>query len=216
MSDAAEVLGAIYDSLSKVGGGAELVDAVFGLHVSERVHCGACGRDTHATSYTQSFYNAHATALRLQVRWTSPLSTLNCLIKRGGAMHSAVQRAARLQISELQRAGACCCVAHWWSPNLCRAHLEMVSACSLTCCLWRGCACLASFCLNHGQRHTCTFLSRLQCCANILRERLKDPISKPCAWQTVASFCNGANLRDSRLQTCKLTLAPAHWPALVA
>lgn len=67
MSDAAEVLGAIYDGLCAVEGGAELVDAVFGLHVSERVHCAACGKDTHANAYTQFFYNAHATALRLQV-----------------------------------------------------------------------------------------------------------------------------------------------------
>ena len=68
MSDAAEVLGAIYDSLRTVEGGAALVDAVFGLHVAEQVHCDACGRDTHANAYTQFFYNAPATALRLQAR----------------------------------------------------------------------------------------------------------------------------------------------------
>ncbi|KAK9830628.1 hypothetical protein WJX81_006901 [Elliptochloris bilobata] len=66
MSDAAEVLGEIYDSLRAVQGGGELVDAVFGLHVSEHVHCGACGKDTHVNAYTQFFYNASATALRLQ------------------------------------------------------------------------------------------------------------------------------------------------------
>ena len=68
MSDAAEVLGAIYDSLRAVPGGGALVDAVFGLHVAERVHCAACGRDTHASAYTQYFYNASATALRMQAR----------------------------------------------------------------------------------------------------------------------------------------------------
>jgi hypothetical protein len=68
MSDAAEVLGAIYDSLRAAPGGGALVDAVFGLHVAERVHCAACGRDTHASAYTQYFYNASATALRLQAR----------------------------------------------------------------------------------------------------------------------------------------------------
>jgi hypothetical protein len=68
MSDAAEVLGAIYDSLRAVPGGGALVDAVFGLHVAERVHCAACSRDTHASAYTQYFYNASATALRMQAR----------------------------------------------------------------------------------------------------------------------------------------------------
>lgn len=66
MSDAAEVLGALYDSLGDVPGGAELVNLVFGLHVRELVHCGSCGRDTHCTRYTQFFYNVSATALRLQ------------------------------------------------------------------------------------------------------------------------------------------------------
>ena len=73
MSDAAEVLGAIYDSLRAVEGGGELVDSVFGLHVAERVHCAACGKDTHANAYTQFFYNAPATALRLQVGWILPI-----------------------------------------------------------------------------------------------------------------------------------------------
>ena len=78
MSDAAEVLGAIYDSLRTVEGGAALVDAVFGLHVAERVHCNACGKDTHANAYTQFFYNAPATALRLQARRISCLQTSGC------------------------------------------------------------------------------------------------------------------------------------------
>ncbi len=66
MSDAAEVLNAVYDSLGEVPGGPELVDSVFGLRVRELVHCRDCGRDTHEASYTQSFYNVSATALRLQ------------------------------------------------------------------------------------------------------------------------------------------------------
>lgn len=37
MSDAAEVLGAIYDSLGTMPEGKALVDAVFGLHVREEV-----------------------------------------------------------------------------------------------------------------------------------------------------------------------------------
>ncbi|BDA44359.1 probable inactive ubiquitin carboxyl-terminal hydrolase 54 at C-terminar half [Coccomyxa sp. Obi] len=66
MSDAAEVLGAIYDSLAEVPVGKQLVEAVFGLHVSEAVHCGKCGRDTHRNTYTQFFHTVPATALRLQ------------------------------------------------------------------------------------------------------------------------------------------------------
>ena len=68
MSDAAEVMGAIYDSLRTISGGGELVDSVFGLHVAERVHCAACGKDTHANAYTQFFHNVSATALRMQAR----------------------------------------------------------------------------------------------------------------------------------------------------
>lgn len=66
MSDAAEVLGAIYDSLAAMPGGKQLVDLVFGLRVSEAVHCGKCGRDTHRNTYTQFFHTVPATALRLQ------------------------------------------------------------------------------------------------------------------------------------------------------
>lgn len=72
MSDAAEVLNAVYDSLGEVPGGPELVDAVFGLRVRESVHCGDCGRDTHEASYTQSFYNVSATALRMQALVIDP------------------------------------------------------------------------------------------------------------------------------------------------
>ena len=84
MSDAAEVLGAIYDSLRTVAGGAALVDAVFGLHVAERVHCNACGKDTHANQYTQFFYNAPATALRLQARRISRLHLPGCFLPEQG------------------------------------------------------------------------------------------------------------------------------------
>ena len=68
MSDAAEVMSAIHDSLRAVPGGGALVDSVFGLHVAERVHCAACGKDTHANAYTQFFYTVTATALRMQAR----------------------------------------------------------------------------------------------------------------------------------------------------
>ena len=67
MSDAAEVMSAIHDSLRAIPGGGALVDAVFGLHVAERVHC-ACGEDSHANTYTLFFYNVTAAALREQAR----------------------------------------------------------------------------------------------------------------------------------------------------
>ncbi len=79
MSDAAEVMSAIYDSLRTVPGGGELVDAVFGLHVEECVHCSACGRDTHKSAYTQFFYNTSATALRLQVSLVSVTRQSPCM-----------------------------------------------------------------------------------------------------------------------------------------
>ncbi len=73
------MLGAIYDSLRTVPGGVVLVDAVFGLHVEECVHCGACGKDTHKSAYTQFFYNTSATALRLQVSFMSVLQQNPCM-----------------------------------------------------------------------------------------------------------------------------------------
>ena len=66
MSDAAEVLGALCDSLERIAGGAELVDACFGLRVRELLHCAACSADTHASGYTQRLYNVSATGLRFQ------------------------------------------------------------------------------------------------------------------------------------------------------
>ena len=71
MSDASEVMSAIHDSLRAIPGGGELVDAVFGLHVAERVHCAACRMDTHAHAYTQFFYTVTAAALRRQARAAS-------------------------------------------------------------------------------------------------------------------------------------------------
>ena len=66
MSDAAEVLGALCDSLERVGGGRALVNAAFGMAVHEVLHCVRCGRDTHASAYTQRLYNVSATGLRFQ------------------------------------------------------------------------------------------------------------------------------------------------------
>ena len=68
MSDAGEVLLAIYDCIAGVTtsrGLPAIVDHVFGLHVSESVHCSACGKGSHESSYVQYFYNVPATGLRL-------------------------------------------------------------------------------------------------------------------------------------------------------
>ncbi|KAK9809137.1 hypothetical protein WJX72_009962 [[Myrmecia] bisecta] len=71
MSDAAEVLGALYESIKGVLSsgrplGAKLVDETFGLQVSESVHCGKCDKESQSNKYTQYFYNVAAASLRLQ------------------------------------------------------------------------------------------------------------------------------------------------------
>lgn len=67
MSDAAEVLDAIYSqirtatqSLGWQGG----VEALFGLAVCEQVDCSACGHATHQTRYVQYFYNTQVGLVR--------------------------------------------------------------------------------------------------------------------------------------------------------
>lgn len=67
MNDAAEVLTALYDALGRVGGGAALVDSTFGVRVNECVYCEPCRRSSHTATYTQHFFNASATALRMQL-----------------------------------------------------------------------------------------------------------------------------------------------------
>ena len=63
MSDASEVLLTIYERIRGVSEeAAAAVDAFFGLQVAEEVHCGACGKVTHQTSYTQYFYNTQVGA----------------------------------------------------------------------------------------------------------------------------------------------------------
>lgn len=66
MSDAAEVLGTIYEQLAVLPRVSTLVTHVFELPVREAVHCQACGKDTHQSSFVQSFYCVSATALRMQ------------------------------------------------------------------------------------------------------------------------------------------------------
>ncbi len=66
MSDAAEVLGAIYEQLAELPEIGALATQVFELPVREAVHCQNCGKDTHQSSFGQSFYCVSATALRMQ------------------------------------------------------------------------------------------------------------------------------------------------------
>lgn len=66
MSDAAEVLGAIYEQLAELPKIGTLATQVFELPVREAVHCPHCGKDTHQSSFVQSFYCVSATALRMQ------------------------------------------------------------------------------------------------------------------------------------------------------
>ena len=66
MSDAAEVLGAIYEQLAELPKIGALATQAFELPVREAVHCLHCGKDTHQSSFVQSFYCVSATALRMQ------------------------------------------------------------------------------------------------------------------------------------------------------
>ena len=66
MSDAAEVLGTIYEQLGALPGVRPPLTAVFEQPVREAVHCRACRKDTHRSSFVQSFYCVSATALRMQ------------------------------------------------------------------------------------------------------------------------------------------------------
>ena len=66
MSDAAEVLGTIYEQLGALPGVRPPLTAVFEQPVREAVHCRACSKDTHRSSFVQSFYCVSATALRMQ------------------------------------------------------------------------------------------------------------------------------------------------------
>ena len=78
MSDAGEVLGEILNAVSATRGAADLVDACFGLHVSERVVCATCGqKPTHVNEYTELIFTVSATAVMRQLRVRIPET--NCL-----------------------------------------------------------------------------------------------------------------------------------------
>ena len=66
MSDAAEVLSAIYDSLELVADGGRLIEHLFQWHVHQFVDCLSCGKRSHDTQHAQFFYHTFATALRLE------------------------------------------------------------------------------------------------------------------------------------------------------
>ncbi|KAK9916146.1 hypothetical protein WJX75_009305 [Coccomyxa subellipsoidea] len=71
MSDAGEVLGEILNAVSATRGAADLVDACFGLHVSERVVCATCGqKPAHVNEYTELIFTVSATAVMRQLRAT--------------------------------------------------------------------------------------------------------------------------------------------------
>ena len=66
MSDAAEVLAAVFERLEASEMGRAMVRAVFGCHVREQLHCYNCSRDTHQSAYCQYLYNASAAGIRAQ------------------------------------------------------------------------------------------------------------------------------------------------------
>lgn len=69
MSDAGEVFGEILNAVGAVRGGGELVNACFGLRISEHVVCGPCGQKaTHISEYTEHIFTVSATAVMRQLR----------------------------------------------------------------------------------------------------------------------------------------------------
>ena len=75
MSDAAEVLAAVFERLEASEAGRAMVRAVFGCHIREQLHCYNCSRDTHPSAYCQFLYNASAAGIRRSP--TAP-STARC------------------------------------------------------------------------------------------------------------------------------------------
>ena len=66
MSDAAEVLAAVFEQLEASEAGRAMVRTVFGCHIREQLHCYNCSRDTHQSAYCQYLYNASAAGIRAQ------------------------------------------------------------------------------------------------------------------------------------------------------
>jgi len=70
MADAAEVLGCLYDCFARVSGANHAglarspIHETFGLEVQEGARCGACGKVSHALTYTTFFHLVHAAPLR--------------------------------------------------------------------------------------------------------------------------------------------------------
>jgi hypothetical protein len=70
MADAAEVLGCLYDCFARVSGANHAglarspIHETFGLEVQEGARCSACGKVSHALTYTTFFHLVHAAPLR--------------------------------------------------------------------------------------------------------------------------------------------------------
>lgn len=72
MSDAAEVMAAIWEAACSIEGGQALVDACFGIGLREQLRCGRCGAVTHVHDYVQRLHNASASGLRLAALAADP------------------------------------------------------------------------------------------------------------------------------------------------
>ncbi|KAL0037262.1 hypothetical protein WJX79_009015 [Trebouxia sp. C0005] len=83
MSDAGEVVMALYEQLAPVAAKANqpgLLDHMFGLHVKEEVHCCKCSATTHEHEYVQYFYVAMATGIANQ-EVLKPGQPLGCTLR---------------------------------------------------------------------------------------------------------------------------------------
>ena len=117
MNDAGELLLALYERV-RAAGAPESVEFVFGLRISESVHCMACNLTTHRSSYTQFFFNAQVRLLLLlllaghsRVR-VAPLSTL-CLPPVERAAPRPPHCANRQPRSPRHSSAALCCRRAW-------------------------------------------------------------------------------------------------------
>lgn len=131
MSDAAELLAAIYECLREVPQhasappGKQVVEGVFGLRLSEKLHC-ACGVVSHVVKpHIEYFHIVHATALRTIAACMEPAT-----VGRGGRLLREVEQQHRKRCDvEL---GGC---NQWQVPTKCLEAQPQVFTLQLA---WEG------------------------------------------------------------------------------
>jgi hypothetical protein len=100
MSDAAEVLAAVYASLDALPHGTAFVNACFGLRVREQLHCARCAADTRVHAFVQRMHTASATGLRFAALAADPGAPPASLVRLAACMPSVAPHLARLHACE--------------------------------------------------------------------------------------------------------------------